>query len=168
MGAGLVAVSDAGPIIHLHEIEQLDLFQIWEQVVIPDAVWKETVGMGRIAQSQLEMLDNLQFVRAFDNDVLQTFVGRFSLDKLHPGEVACLYLCQQRSIHLFLTDDLAARKAAKRLGIQPVGSVGMIVRAWKSGIISIEETKEFLRELQQTSTLFITPEIIEIAIRQLK
>ena len=41
----MVAVCDAGPLIHLDELASLDLlaeFTIW----VPDAVWAEVIGIG--------------------------------------------------------------------------------------------------------------------------
>ncbi len=37
-----VAVADAGPLIHLHEIDRLSLLQLFALLHIPDAVWQET------------------------------------------------------------------------------------------------------------------------------
>ena len=40
----LIAVPDAGPLIHLAEIDCLSLLCIADQLHIPQAVWQETVG----------------------------------------------------------------------------------------------------------------------------
>ena len=167
MGAELVAVSDAGPIIHLHEIGQLTLLRTFREIIVPEAVWHETVGMQRLAGEDLDELANINIVNIAKTDI-QTFTHRFGLEKLHSGEIEGLYLCRQLDIPLFLTDDLAARKSAKSLGIQPVGSIGIILRAWKLGELSVLEAKQNLKALQQVSSLFVTPEIIEIAIRRLQ
>jgi predicted nucleic acid-binding protein len=139
----------------------------WGKIIVPGAVWQETVGMHRITHATLDELKNIKVIHVSRND-LHTFVQRFDLEKLHSGETEGLYLCKQHDIPLFLTDDLAARKAAKSLGLQPVGSVGIILRAWKSDKLSLQEAEQSLKALQQASTLFVTPEIIEIAIRQLQ
>jgi hypothetical protein len=44
------AVADAGPIIHLSEIGCLPLLRVFDALQIPDAVWSETVGQGRVPQ----------------------------------------------------------------------------------------------------------------------
>jgi predicted nucleic acid-binding protein len=166
LGVGVVAVADAGPIIHLYEIGLLGLLDIWEQVIVPGAVWTETITAGRLPKEALEELNAFRLVQSSQPEIEQ-FIQRFNLGALHAGEQECLFVCKQEVIPLFLTDDLAARKRAKQLGIQPVGSVGIIVRAYRIGQLSLLETEEHLRSLQQTSSLFVTPEIIELAIRQL-
>jgi len=67
-----------------------------------------------------------------------------------------------------LTDDLAALDAAKRLGITPVGSLGVIVRAYRDGRISLEEAERCILALDSISTLFVTKAIVELAIGELK
>lgn len=43
-GQDLFAVADAGPLIHLNQIDQLPLLGVFSRVDIPTAVWAETVG----------------------------------------------------------------------------------------------------------------------------
>ena len=74
----------------------------------------------------------------------------------------------EEGVPFLLTDDLAVRRAAKRLGVRPVGSLGVIVRGYRLGRFSLREAKMHLRALQNVSSLFGTPEIVELAIRQLE
>jgi len=37
----LIVVCDAGPLIHLDEIDALDLLADFPRVLVPDAVWRE-------------------------------------------------------------------------------------------------------------------------------
>ena len=59
-GAVNVAVVDAGPLIHLTEIGCLSLLRIFDTLHIPDAVWSETVGQGRVSQGDVLGLDIVQ------------------------------------------------------------------------------------------------------------
>lgn len=54
------AVADAGPLIHLAEIDTLSLLRIFERLYIPQAVWSETVDQDRVAQTNLLELDNIE------------------------------------------------------------------------------------------------------------
>lgn len=45
-----IAVADAGSLIHLTEVGCLPLLCIFDTLHIPDAVWSETVGQGRVPQ----------------------------------------------------------------------------------------------------------------------
>ena len=39
--SGVVVVADAGPLIHLDELDCLDLLNDFKQIMVPDAVWRE-------------------------------------------------------------------------------------------------------------------------------
>jgi len=54
VGAGkITAVADAGPLIHLFEIDCLPILSIFDSLHIPEAVWSEVVGSERIPLRQL-------------------------------------------------------------------------------------------------------------------
>ena len=39
--ASRIVVADAGPLIHLDELDSLDLLNDFGQIIVPDAVWRE-------------------------------------------------------------------------------------------------------------------------------
>jgi predicted nucleic acid-binding protein len=167
MGAGdEVAVVDAGPLIHLAEINALHTLTVFSQLHLPQAVWAETVEQGRVLAS------NLAQFQISRHALVPLEVTQFSqtcdLTALHLGEQQCLLLCKQLNVLLLLTDDLAARDAAKRLNLKPVGSLGVIVRAYRQHLISLDEAEQFLNEFYAASSLFVTKDIVEMAIRQLQ
>ncbi|MCL0064854.1 hypothetical protein M1N44_00375 [Dehalococcoidia bacterium] len=163
---GISAVSDAGPLIHLCEIDCLPLLRIFETLHIPDAVWLETVEQGRTSQADVLRLSNVQPHTLLQAEVTQ-FIVENSLEELHAGECECLYLCRQIGVPILLTDDLAVREAAKRLSLTPVGSLGMVVRAYRMGYISLAEAKRRIVDLYDLSSLFVTRAIVELALEQL-
>ena len=67
------------------------------------------------------------------------FAQENGLEDLQDGELECICLCQQIGVTTLLTDDLAVRKAAKRLRLTPVGSLGVVVRAYRLGRISLTD-----------------------------
>ena len=79
-----------------------------------------------------------------------------------------LYLCRKRGIPTLLTDDLAVRYAAKRLNLTPVGSLGIVVKAFQKGIISLQDAEDYVTDLYDTSSLFVTRTIADLAIEQLR
>lgn len=168
MGTGRVspAVADAGPIIHLSEIGSLSLLRVFERLHIPDAVWAETVEAGRVRAAEALVLDNVQR-HTLPRTKVTRFVHERRLLDLHAGERECLFLCQQICVPLLLTDDLAVRKAAKNLGLTPVGSLGVLVKAYRLGHVSLAEAEHLIANLYDVSTLFVTRAIVELAIEQL-
>jgi predicted nucleic acid-binding protein len=153
------AVCDAGPLIHLDEVGQLPLLRQFSPLWVPDSVWRET----QMARARLPDTAELTLVSPAER--LRLRLPRRA--KLHAGELDCLALCAKHPGAVFLTDDLDARDTAKKLGIEVHGSVGVVVRAYHTGQLKRPQAERVLRNLGSISSLFITPEIIEIAIEQL-
>lgn len=168
MGHGNVsaAVSDAGPIIHLSETGCLVHLRIFDALHIPDAVWSETVGQDRVPQADILGMDTVQRHTLSRLEVTQ-FIQKNGLEHLHDGEQECLCLCQQTGVTTLLTDDLSVRDAAKPLNLTPVGSLGIVVKAYHLGRISLADAKRHLADLYDVSSLFVTRAIVELAIERL-
>ena len=128
----MIVVSDAGPLIYLGAVGQLDLLSSqFERVLVPEAVWNEVVGHGEAlpgadAVREAQWID----VRAVADDA----VGQFA-DRLDPGEAAALALAIALQADLCLVDDLAARRMANAIGIPVVGTLGILLQAKMLGRI---------------------------------
>jgi len=168
VGSGEVslAVADAGPLIHLNEIGCLSLLRIFETLHIPDAVWSETVGRGHVLQDDVQGLSIVQRHTLPPLEIAQ-FIQDNGLIALHEGERECLFLCQHIGVAILLTDDLAVREAAKQLNLTPVGSLGVVVRAYRLGRISLADAEHHISDLYDISSLFVTRALVELAIAQL-
>jgi len=160
------AVADAGPLIHLTEVGGLHFLGIFDALHIPDAVWAETVGRDRVSASDVLRLGIVQRHSMSESEV-SGFAQENNLEDLQDGEQESLCLCQQIGVITLLTDDLAVRKAARHLKLTPVGSLGVVVRAYHLGCISLIEAERYMADLYDVSSLFITRTIVELAIEQL-
>lgn len=136
----LTAVTDAGPLIHLTEIGCLSILSIFDTLHVPEAVWAETVGCDRISGEDLLKSSTIERHNNPRNDVTR-FIEKNDLKDLHSGERECLYLARQINISILLTDDLAVREAAKLLRLVPVGSLGIVARAYRQGMISMADAR---------------------------
>ena len=159
-------VCDAGPLIHLDELSSLDLLGDFARVWIPDAVAWE------VYRHRPTVLDDPPFpARRITTDPASSdprlaAVSRgFSLDA---GETAALRLLSQHPDALFLTDDAAARLAAKALGVRSYGTLGILIRALRRGLRSRAEVMELLQSIPSRSTLFLSREILDEAMRQVE
>lgn len=160
---GLAAVADTGPLIHLAEIDCLHLLALFAPLHIPVGVWLEAERPATIRQ-------NVTFAtqHVLQQEEVTAFTAKYGLDRLQPAERESLLLCSKLSVSLLLTDDLAVRKAAKVLGLTPVGSLGIIAKARQMGRISIDAAEQHLRGLYAVSSLFVTPTIVDLAIERLR
>jgi len=83
------AVADAGPLMHLHEIDRFSLLQLFAPLHIPDAVWQETVDQGRLTQDDVLPLVNVQRSSLFPSEI-DRFIQDNHLENLQAGECQCL------------------------------------------------------------------------------
>jgi predicted nucleic acid-binding protein len=159
----LTAVADAGPLIHLAEIDSLSLLGIFAELHIPEGVWYELARPPTIRAE-------LTFAKrhAFEREEVARFTADQGLGKLQAGERESLLLCTRLAVPVLLTDDLAVRHAAKALGLTPVGSLGIVARAHRMGRLSGDTAERLLRQLATVSSLYVTPTIVDLAIERLR
>ncbi len=144
-----LAVADAGPLIHLDEIDALSLLSAIDTLLIPETVYQE-LETGGVPQA----LDELKY------DRVEIETEQLSQSSLDPGETVALSLATDRDAVL-LTDDLEARDAAKEANVEVHGSVGIIVFAYSHDQLSKPEASRLLRSLQTETSLFITDAVVE-------
>jgi len=123
-------VADAGPLIafarsgHLHLLHRL-----FDQVVIPDSVFGEVVGRAASRPGTGEVLAS-SWIRAQPVAPAPTDPPR----RIHKGEWDAIRTAQQLGVVL-LVDDKRARAVAESLGVEIVGSLGVLADAKKQGLI---------------------------------
>ncbi len=131
------AVVDAGPVIHLSWIDHLDLLDhLFEEVFLPPAVRDEvlapppgTLGLERVQQA---LAAGWLRVRA---PTRGTQASPAAAGPLAAGETAALLLAEELGADLVLTDDAAARAAARRRDLEVMGTVGVLIEARDHGLI---------------------------------
>jgi predicted nucleic acid-binding protein len=68
--------------------------------------------------------------------------------RLHRGEASCLAIAKHRA-WILLTDDLAARNEAARLGVPVSGSIGCLVLGVERQVCSLEQANSWLTDMRQ-------------------
>jgi len=167
LGIEIKVVSDTGPLIHLSEIECIHLLNIFQMIYVPESVHGEYYKHKKENDPDFFELKNITISKV-QLEVVSDFINRHGLNNLHSGERDCLYLCQDLSIDTILTDDLAVRDAAKKLGITPVGSLGIIARLFREQYISLNQAEKFLLNLYQISSLYVTKTLVDLVIEDLR
>ena len=159
------AICDAGPLIHLDELNCLDLLADFNTVLVPDSVWQE------VAQHRPDALINpaLELTRVEtllpDEAGFKTLIQALSLDA---GEQAALALMRQHPEAILLTDDAAARLAAEQLGVRAYGTLGVLLRAIRRDQRTPEEVLALLHVMPQQSTLYIRPDLLSAIIDRVR
>jgi predicted nucleic acid-binding protein len=116
-----IIVSDSTCLIGLERINQLELLpSLYYPIVIPPAVQEE-------------------FGRSFPWLVLDKPTNKGLVTSLKllvdKGESEAIALAYERR-YLLIVDDRQARKLAQQMGIQMIGTVGILVKAKRQGLIA--------------------------------
>lgn len=158
-------VCDVGPLIHLHEVDCLDLLSGFAAIWVPDAVLAE-VEQHRPAVLAIDS-PKLRRLRTdtIRNPRLLAVARAFSL---HRGEMAALACLQNRPQAILLTDDAAARMAAQALGLRAHGTIGVLLRAIRYRQRERKAVLSILRSLPRISTLYIQNDLLTRIIEQVE
>ncbi|MGK7892399.1 MAG: DNA-binding protein [Xenococcus sp. (in: cyanobacteria)] len=160
----LSVICDAGPLIHLDELNSTSLLNDFHQVIVPDQVWRE-VQLHRPSIWEQPDFNYQKIVIIISSDsTFQALVRMFSLDL---GEQAALSLMQQYPQAIFVTDDAAARLAANTLGLRVHGTIGILLRAIRRQQLTHSEVLEILGNLTSQSTLHIKASLLQEIIDRL-
>lgn len=163
--SGVGVVCDAGPLIHLDEVDCLALLNDFEQALVPDQVWQEVERHQPQALSQPDVSLTKVSVEISEQAAFQGLIRALSLDL---GEQAALSLMLQFPQSIFLTDDAAARLAAVTLGYRVHGTIGILLRAVRRGQRTQDEILTILRELPQRSSLHLRASLLQEIITRLE
>ena len=126
----MIVVSDTSPVRALAHLECLELLQqLFGEVLIPPAVDLEL----RHASSRFPRVsvDQFAFLR-IESPQDQEQVRQFR-ERLDPGESEALALAIERRADAVLIDEAAGRQTAKDIGLHPIGTLGILIRAKQSG-----------------------------------
>ena len=155
-------VCDAGPVIHLSELNSLYILNDFQTVLVPNGVYNEI-----LKHAPLEPEIDLKIVSEIPimDESLRILCKTFSLDL---GEMEALAVISEKPEYLFLTDDAAARLVAKETGIKVHGTIGLLIRAIRRDLLTPQEVVDILYQLPEKSTLFIKSSLLEEAISSVK
>ena len=151
-------ILDAGPIIHLDEIKCLHLLLDFRKLLVPDAVWEEAERY----RPDIFKNCNIPFEKIVFTENKSAYISElcnaFNLDA---GETHAISLCIMNPDSIFLTDDAAARLAAKSIGIRAYGTIGVLLRAIRKEQLKPDEVIKKLEDIPLKSTLFIRKKLLQ-------
>lgn len=154
----IVAVLDAGPLIHLDELGRIDLLGDFRVLLVPQPVLDE--AMSHRPNLQLSALANLEVVSQpppLEGDLLR-LANELAL---HAGERAALAVLRARGGQFLLSDDGAARSVASAAGFQTHGTIGLILRSCRRGQIPKGAMIQLLSELPTRTSLHLRKELLD-------
>jgi len=150
----MTVTSNADPLIHLARIGRLNLLkEIFNEIIIPRAVKVEVIDRGKEkGKPDAFLIDGVNWIKVVDDPVnagqLAEKVG------IHLGEACAILLAKSLNVPVLL-DDSDARKFALGLGLEVVGSVGIIIKAVRLGLVSREDGLKDLEKLANVMWLSV-------------
>lgn len=125
-------VSNTTPLITLAIIDKLDILrELYGKIYIPNAVLEEVkAGKGKIGYFEI---DTIEWI------IPQKITNKFSMNyliDLDDGEAETIILAEELQADIVLIDEKLARGFAEMRGLTLSGSLGVLLEAKKSGIIS--------------------------------
>jgi len=168
----LSVVSDAGPLIALGKLGIVDLpFRLYGQIQIPFAVYLEVVSRGSeigapdAKQTELAIARNqITVVTIDDHDIPETV----RLSFLSRADQQTLYLALREKADWVLIDDLLARESAKRVGLKPKGTLGVIIEAYRRQLLSGKDCEFLLQAILQDDDIWIDENLVRQVQQSLK
>jgi len=132
----MLVVSNTSPILNLAIVGQLDLLhQQFGQMQIPTAVLEELkIDEDRPGSQLIQAAVATRWIQVREvNDQPLVQLLQQTLDK---GEAEAITLALELQAKLTLLDEREGRKVAKSLGLKVTGTLGILLRARKSGQLS--------------------------------
>lgn len=151
-----IIVADAGPLIALAKLEQLELLQqIFSAIHVPETVYLEVTHQQ--ARDDAQLLTAFIQTSAELHPVLSSdFVDELSLS-LDDGEIQALALAKDLECGV-LMDEARGRKIAGYYDISVVGVLGVLLQAKKLGLV--ESVSPLISTLQKANYR-LSPALVE-------
>lgn len=142
----LKVVSNSSPLIHLGKIGLLDLLtEQFGQILIPKAVWQETVEEGG-DEEDAKAIAETSWIKVQEVPSSPLLITLLAL--LDRGEAEAIVLALEVGSDLILLDESDARKVAELYGLQKTGLVGVLIKAKRQG--RIQSLRVYLDQLRST------------------
>jgi len=159
----VTATTNTGPLIALAKLNHLHLLPtLYGQLVVPQAVYDECVIAGQ--------------TRGYpDADAIQAFLSQAGVLPVTPqvlypeiagdvrlgrGEIEAIALAKQHQ-SLLLMDEVYARAIAEQMGLQTIGSLGILVEAYRRGTLTSDVLEELLIAIELRKDIWIQPTLCE-------
>lgn len=157
-----LVVADTGPLLHLCEIDSLDLLRCFG---------------GSIQATPIVLDEFRKHQPDYYRDFFPEWVTRVSVSAaksalanlwttsgwVDPGEAEALAHAKHAEADLFFTDDTSARTLAESLGLEARGTLGVILYAAATGAISRSDAFRNLADLERRSTLWMSARVKDSA-----
>jgi uncharacterized protein len=155
----VIVISDTSAITNLAAIQQLHLLsQLYERVIIPEAVYCELADINPPVPGTLEV-QSVSWLEVRQVNSRITVKRLQSEVRLDLGESEAIALALELSAELLLIDERRGRAEADRLGLRITGLLGILVEAKRRNLVVV--VKPLMDALIATSEFRISSALYE-------
>jgi len=160
-------IANASPLIIFGKLNRMDILkEIYGHIEISEGVHNEVVvngikrnaGDALLIKEAIGTIIKVMDLNAHSKDIAKKIQNAYGIDT---GEAETIALVLQLHVKYTLIDEAAAREAAKGFGIKPVGSLRVLLIAYKKRIITKEEIKSLIQEMEISKYRFSPQALIE-------
>jgi predicted nucleic acid-binding protein len=145
-------VSNASPLINLARIGELRLLsELYGELTIPEAVWREVVLEGQ-GQPGAKAVENAHWIRVQPAENCE--LTRALRQELDAGEAEAIALAVEAGAEFLLMDERLGRETALHMDVRCVGLIGVLVEAKQKGLIN--EVRPLLDALRDLAGFWIS------------
>ena len=142
-------IVNSTPLIALAKANKLEILkEMYEHIIIPEAVYREVTEKDDVAAQRIEAAREWIEVRK----VVSNLDRRMYKAKLHDGEVEVMLLAQEIGADAVIIDDGAARKTAEYLELPLTGTLGVMIKAKRRGLL--EAVMPVVQQMEQNGIFF--------------
>lgn len=163
----MIVVSDTTPLITLLKVNHIDLLRLYfGEVQIPKAVFDELTSDKRflLEAEQIRSSDFIRVVELNDEKTVNVLRRATGLDL---GESEAIVLSDEIKADLLLMDEAKGRDVAKQMGLNIMGTIGLLMASYQSGIISAEDIRDCI-DIIRTSGRHISEKYLNMLTEMIK
>ena len=161
-------IINASPLIIFGKLNKIGILKkIYANIEITKGIYQEVVVNGIKKNSKdafiiKEYIDNKEINVI---DLAEKFIGKAEkiqvIYNIDIGEAETIALALQLNKKEVVIDEISAREAAKAFGIKPIGTLRVLLMAYKNDLISKIEIKELINEMENSKYRFSPKVLIE-------
>lgn len=134
----MIVVSDTTPLSELAKVGKLELLRdVFGRVIVPQEVYKEVT---RGTHPAVALVKSATWIEVLSVQNTSQVAILQKTAKIHLGEAAAIILAEQLGAQQVLIDDLKARRVAQQRLLPVNGTVGTLLLAKDSGLITQVKT----------------------------
>lgn len=145
----MIVVSDTTPLISLLKISRLDLLEkLFGEVLIPSAVFNELTTDERF-QLEANQIRQEKFIVVKEVNNLESVSILKRATGLDQGESEAIVLTDELNAELLLMDEAKGRNVSSQMGLQIMGTIGILMAAYEEHELTSNESKNVLMVLKR-------------------